>query len=167
MTKESILKLKIDFINSIEKEMDENISVLISLLDEIQKSKEQGRNLSLENSKLLINNNALKSDNKIEVELYRKLSTVSESIKAKTNELQTLESEKTTLVNSIEQTKVLAKIELDSITQEINKQKSIILPTTRELRQREETLAVREGDLEIIIDRYKKLYAEIGKNFSI
>ena len=86
----------------------------------------------------------------------KELSDKNSSLKDIIEKVEALKTEKTKL-----------KQELDKINKDIEEKRNIVLPTIEELKEREKILSIKESDLQIIIDRYKKLYAEKGSGFNI
>lgn len=95
--------------------------------------------------------------------INEELTSLNNQLKEKKSELIGLGNEYSSLQSSIKK----LQFELQDMNKEIEKQKSIVLPTISSLNEREKLVAKREGDLQVIIDRYKKLYSDKGVGFKV
>jgi len=99
--------------------------------------------------------------------LTEELESISRLVVEKTDELKRVSGEYSDKVNKYEGTIAYVKNELEEITNEIEKKKNIVLPTIEALNKREKDLADKENNLNIIIERYKKLYSDKGVGFRV
>lgn len=95
--------------------------------------------------------------------INEELTSLNIQLKDKKSELLDVSNKYSSLESSIRE----AQSRFEDINYELEKQKAIILPSVSSVNEREKLVAKREGDLQIIIDRYKKLYADKGVGFSI
>lgn len=170
----SNIQLEMNKLNRNKAEHLEDVNNFKSQVDKFEKRKSEFENNL---------NSYIKTKDKLtsDIDLLNKeLKSLETKIKAKTvlaNELDAVKKELSDKNCSLKE--VLEKIEvlktdkikltqeLDKINKEIEEKRKIVLPTIEDLKEREKAILVKESDLKIIIDRYKKLYGEKGSGFNI
>ena len=95
--------------------------------------------------------------------LVNELESVKEELKQNNEVLKNIKDDIENI--KLEKNKLLK--DLDLINKDIEDRRKIVLPTIEELKSKEKLLLIKENDLQIIIDRYKKLYGEKGSGFNI
>jgi chromosome segregation ATPase len=88
-------------------------------------------------------------------------------ISEKSKELLELQDIFEELQKSISRTKLEAEKQLKVINIDIEKRQGIVFPTINALEEREKKVKEREDNINIIIERYKKLYADKGAGFRV
>ena len=165
--KSDLLKIKSDLIKSVNENTDNIINTLELLNSEIVSGIETKKNLLETIDNLAKKRNNLIEDNKKESLLNSRLNEILKSIEIKEKELRELNSKQSDLISNFEKKNLEYENEISKLTKNIEEKRKTIFPTISELNERERMVKIKEEDIEIIIDRYKKLYAKIGKTFVI
>jgi DNA repair exonuclease SbcCD ATPase subunit len=99
--------------------------------------------------------------------LTDELDAVRAQLKTAQDELVVATEERNKAMGEKDYTIANANAELQAIVDDIANKRLIVFPTMEELDARSKSLDEREAGLEVIIQRYKKLYGDQGANFKV
>lgn len=159
-----LFKLENDnFKNEVTKFNEKKSKIEIDLQDKINTRKRIGEEIEVLSKKLESLNVKIQAKETLTSELESISRLVSEKRK-EFKELQVLCDEK---IKSTAKTQTEAEKLLKSINEDIEQRRKAVLPTINMLEEREKKVKEREDNINIIIERYKKLYADKGVGFRV
>lgn len=103
----------------------------------------------------------------IKATLLSEIEELNNTIAMKRDAIALAEKSQSSILKEFETNKSLISAEIEAVKKAVDEQKSIVLPKLNEIEDREKAVAKREADVEIIVNRYKKLYADQGAGFTI
>lgn len=153
----SLFRSEVVEFNSKKDKSEKELSVAVSQKDKtlasISKLQEQLKSLELKKKSMDI--------------LTESLASINGEIRMATERLSKVNSEFEEMTKTMNKSKANAQKELDGILSEIQSKQSVVIPTIEEANARLAAAKTKENDIQIIIDRYKDLYAEKGAGFKI